>query len=332
MVWKASRLASTAVSPLELMAYLSANIEYIRSVKADLPPREISTRSYASCRQTTSGNCNSANSSTSFVYLPTSVVKCSRSWNDRCSRMISPHDSDEGYILLSASKHIASKINNPATASPNDTAYFFARFAQAAQSWSDVECNQRSQAPKNCWTESSSTLASNLRRFSGISRGAGRPTRSDAKLQALKSMGQSRVTLSKACSHVASFNREVTTLSVLRGSDAIWAYAASTARSSPWQEAGPASAKQAFAFAKRWPHCSPSSVKSPRISNSNELVLRPPTFNVQTVKTGDSSSGRPSSDLASASMAGVWGCLGAARALPGRACVHGRVDGVWAGS
>ena len=40
-------------------------------------------------------------------------------------------------------------------------------------------------------------------------------------------------------------------------------------------------------------------------------------------------SGRPSSDLASASMAGVWGCLGAARALPGRARRH-RVDGVWA--
>mmetsp|Transcript_8471 Transcript_8471/g.22870 ORF Transcript_8471/g.22870 Transcript_8471/m.22870 type:complete len:143 (+) Transcript_8471:1008-1436(+) len=35
--------------------------------------------------------------------------------------MMSPHDSDEGYILLSASKHMASKINKPATASPNET-------------------------------------------------------------------------------------------------------------------------------------------------------------------------------------------------------------------
>ena len=52
---------------------------------------------------------------------------------------------------------MASKINNPATASPRLTEYFFARFAQAAQSWSDVECNQRSQAPKNCATLSSST-------------------------------------------------------------------------------------------------------------------------------------------------------------------------------
>ena len=66
-------------------------------------------------------------------------------------------------------------------------------------------------------------LASNLSKFSGISKGAGRPTRSDAKLQALKSMGQSRVTLSNACSHVASFSNDVTTLSVLRGSEAIWA-------------------------------------------------------------------------------------------------------------
>merc|ERR1719421_470791 len=51
-VWKASLRANTAVSPDALIAYLSANIEYIRSVKADLPPREISTRSYASCRHT----------------------------------------------------------------------------------------------------------------------------------------------------------------------------------------------------------------------------------------------------------------------------------------
>ena len=184
--------------------------------------------------------------------------------------MMSPHDSDEGYIRLRASKHMASKMSRPATASPNDTEYFFARFDQAAQSWSDVEWSHLNQAPKNWATESSSTcaehrglatrserpqtrkrnqprprlmdtspskevkapphdgtpdfaLASNLRRFSGISSGAGRPTRSDAKLQALKSMGQSRVTLSKACSHVASFNREVTTDSVDRGSDAICA-------------------------------------------------------------------------------------------------------------
>merc|ERR1719421_1013855 len=41
-VWKASLLASTAVSPDALIAYLSANMLYIRSDRADVPPREIS--------------------------------------------------------------------------------------------------------------------------------------------------------------------------------------------------------------------------------------------------------------------------------------------------
>ena len=166
--------------------------------------------------------------------------------------------------------------------------WFFWLFDQAAQS-DDV---RSTTGAEELGYESSSTLA--FAEILGHFERRGSPTA--AANAALKSMGQSRVTLSRACSHVASFSNDVTTLSVLRGSEAIWAYAASTARSSPWHCAGPVSAKQAFAFAKRWPHCSPSSVTSPRISNSKLLVFLPPTLRVQTVKTGDSSSGRPSSD------------------------------------
>ena len=56
-----------------------------------------------------------------------------------------------------------------------------------------------------------------------------------------------RVTRSSAFSHVSSFNNDVTTLSVERGSDAICAYAASTAFSRPWTVDGPDSLRQEFA-------------------------------------------------------------------------------------
>merc|ERR1719421_70950 len=161
--------------------------------------------------------------------------------------MMSPQLCEEGYILLSASKHMASKINRPATASPKLTEYFLDLLDHAAQSSLFVLCNHLNQAPKNWATLSSSTLASNLSKFSGISNGAGRPTLNDARLQALKSMGQSLVTRSSAFSQVSSFNNDVTTLSVERGSEAICAYAASTAFSRPWTVDGPDSLRQEFA-------------------------------------------------------------------------------------
>ena len=68
--------------------------------------------------------------------------------------MISPHDSDVGYILLRASKHIASKMSRPATASPNDTAYFWP-FDQAAvlvrRQWSHLnQAEEQDRSSSTC--------------------------------------------------------------------------------------------------------------------------------------------------------------------------------------
>ena len=69
---------------------------------------------------------------------------------------------DEGYILFRASKHMLSKINNPATASPNDTWYFFARLAQADQSSLEVEWSHANHASKNWAVASPSSYRSQL--------------------------------------------------------------------------------------------------------------------------------------------------------------------------
>ena len=75
---------------------------------------------------------------------PDSLVDFHTAWDLRrevqsiVKGQVLPHDVatrlDDGYIRRSASKHMASKINRPATASPNDTEYFLALLDQAAQS------------------------------------------------------------------------------------------------------------------------------------------------------------------------------------------------------
>jgi len=171
---------------------------------------------------TASGQRSSASTSTSFMYLPVSVVKGRPSWNRVCCRTTPATVSGSAsatvshpsaYMCSSATKHMASKMSRAATAWPRSTLRFSAFLrhwsicrgeivrSQASHVWRNSVkagrklggrrfsscCDRQAGEPRSTFSgddASDSSLWHSRSTFSGISKGAGRPSRRLARLQA----------------------------------------------------------------------------------------------------------------------------------------------------
>mmetsp|Transcript_5456 Transcript_5456/g.19777 ORF Transcript_5456/g.19777 Transcript_5456/m.19777 type:complete len:214 (+) Transcript_5456:997-1638(+) len=201
------------------------------------------------------------------MYFPVSVVKESQWWNFKCSRMTAVAVrgvASSAYMHTKAWKHMESKMSMAATASCKSTPYFWDRSVHLHFDRGGTETSQASQTLKN------SAKAVPLKRkhgsdarrpfgfrptledksfstFSGISMGEGRPSRNEARLQALISMLDSALTRRMAWVHVGAFNaRESKSPSHLSSEAPTVRIAESTASARPAAPSPPAMDSRTF--------------------------------------------------------------------------------------
>mmetsp|Transcript_30513 Transcript_30513/g.94403 ORF Transcript_30513/g.94403 Transcript_30513/m.94403 type:complete len:346 (-) Transcript_30513:844-1881(-) len=110
-------------------------------------------RSYASCSMMASGQRSSAKTSTSFMYLPVSVVNGSEWWKPRCASQTSATNSGSVSVVpasqcmwSSATKHMASKMSIAATASGSGTLRLSAFRRQPSIASGSTDRSQPSQS------------------------------------------------------------------------------------------------------------------------------------------------------------------------------------------